>query len=194
MTATNTTNGKAPPRKQLSDQLDRLDGIIDALAEGLNAAVADACREGARAAVREVLMELISNPDLMSAVRVTATPANPTENDGPSALRPPTQPSFWGRVKNTAKQCGTAVTGAARTMVKSVEHAIQPVTDAVRLTGNPRRFFATVVCIALAAGLVGLVCPVWMSAAVAAGGGAVAVGAAYIRSVMERILARFQLA
>ena len=36
-----TTNGK-PKRKQLSEQLDRLDGIIDVLAEGLNKAVADA--------------------------------------------------------------------------------------------------------------------------------------------------------
>ena len=48
MSAPTVTNGK--PRKQLSDQLDRLDSIIDALAEGLPGAVTDACREGARAA------------------------------------------------------------------------------------------------------------------------------------------------
>ena len=40
MSAT-ATNGK-PTRNQLADQLDRLDGIIDTLAEGLNQAVADA--------------------------------------------------------------------------------------------------------------------------------------------------------
>ncbi|MCE9562625.1 MAG: hypothetical protein K8U57_11300 [Planctomycetes bacterium] len=34
MAATATMNGK-PQRKQLADQLDRLDSIIDALAEGL---------------------------------------------------------------------------------------------------------------------------------------------------------------
>ena len=33
MTATTTTNGK--PRKQLSQQLDRMDGIIDCLADAL---------------------------------------------------------------------------------------------------------------------------------------------------------------
>lgn len=55
MTATAAmTNGK-PARKQLADQLDRLDSLIDCLAEGLNQAVADACRDGARAAVREGL-------------------------------------------------------------------------------------------------------------------------------------------
>lgn len=34
MSAATATNGK--PRKQLADQLDRLDSIIDTLAEGLN--------------------------------------------------------------------------------------------------------------------------------------------------------------
>jgi hypothetical protein len=44
-----TTNAK-PPRKQLSDQLDRLDSILDGLGDGLNGAVADAAREGSLAA------------------------------------------------------------------------------------------------------------------------------------------------
>ena len=39
---TATKNGA--PRKQLSDQIDRLDGVIDALDEGLKGAVADAVR------------------------------------------------------------------------------------------------------------------------------------------------------
>ena len=42
-------NGR-PRRKQLSDQLDRFDGIIDALANGLPEAVAAATREGAKQA------------------------------------------------------------------------------------------------------------------------------------------------
>ena len=63
MTATATMNGK-PQRKQLADQLDRLDSIIDALAEGLPGAVADACREGARAAVKDAIIEILSNPEL----------------------------------------------------------------------------------------------------------------------------------
>ena len=45
MTATVTANGK--PRKQLSEQLDRMDTIIDALADALPEAVTDAVREGA---------------------------------------------------------------------------------------------------------------------------------------------------
>ena len=51
-TTTPTKNHK--PRRQLADQLDRMDGIIDALSDGLNEAVADAARDGARVAVREL--------------------------------------------------------------------------------------------------------------------------------------------
>ena len=52
MSATATTNGRLP-RKQLGDQLDRLDSILDGLSDALNEAVADAAREGARAAVKD---------------------------------------------------------------------------------------------------------------------------------------------
>ena len=63
MSATDTMNGK-PQRKQLADQLDRLDGIIDALAAGLNQAVADAAREGTRLAVKDAIVEIMTNPEL----------------------------------------------------------------------------------------------------------------------------------
>ena len=62
MSTATATNGK-PQRKQLSDQLDRLDGIIDALAEGLNGAVADAAREGTRLAVKDAIVEIMTNPE-----------------------------------------------------------------------------------------------------------------------------------
>ncbi|MFO0825298.1 MAG: hypothetical protein U0792_19615 [Gemmataceae bacterium] len=39
-------HAKPTQRKQLADQLDRLDEIIDGLAEGLPGAVTDAVREG----------------------------------------------------------------------------------------------------------------------------------------------------
>src|SRR5271157_2019498 len=63
MTAATVTNS-APPRKQLSDQLDRLDGILDALSEGLNGAVTDATREGVRLAVKDAVIELLTDPTL----------------------------------------------------------------------------------------------------------------------------------
>lgn len=72
------TNGK-PQRKQLGDQLDRLDGIIDCLADALPAAVADTVRDGARQAVKDAVLELLANPELRSLfARPTAEPPAPT--------------------------------------------------------------------------------------------------------------------
>src|SRR5438067_1174741 len=66
--ATQHTNGR-PLRKTLASQLDRLDGIIDTLADGLNQAVVDAVRDAVALAVQQavevVLRELLSRPELL---------------------------------------------------------------------------------------------------------------------------------
>ena len=194
MSATTTMNGK-PQRKQLADQLDRLDGVIDALGDGLSQAVADACRDGARAAVREVLRELIANPDLLAAVRPTPVPVlATTPSDAPSPPAPP-KASFWDRVKATAKRAGDAVTGAARTLTRAVEGAvIKPVADALKLTGTTRAVVAVGLGVGLTAGAVSLLCPAWVAAVLAAGAGASAVAAAHVGAAMNRLFARFHLA
>lgn len=73
-------NGR-PHRKQLSDQLDRLDGIIDCLADGLNQAVADAVRDGTQAAIQHLIQETLANPETLELLRRTlaanAVPAVP---------------------------------------------------------------------------------------------------------------------
>ena len=67
MSNTSTSNGSQ--RKSLAQQLDRLDNIIDALAEGLNEAVADAVRQAVTVAVQQsveaVLREVLSRPELL---------------------------------------------------------------------------------------------------------------------------------
>jgi hypothetical protein len=86
-------NGK--PRKQLSDelnrleaQLDRADQVLDALAEGLNAAVKDAATEGTRLAVKDAVVEILTDPALRAALhQATAPPAKPTAE------------SAWAKVK-----------------------------------------------------------------------------------------------
>jgi hypothetical protein len=56
-------------RKQLGDQIDRLDAILDGLADGLNDAVRDATREAAQVAVHQVMLEILSNPTTISMLR-----------------------------------------------------------------------------------------------------------------------------
>ena len=87
-TTTATLNGKAP-RKQLGDQLDRLDSIIAALADGLPGAVADACKEGARAAVKDAVIEILTNPELRGLIAGIAPSAPVTSNATPHSASPP---------------------------------------------------------------------------------------------------------
>jgi hypothetical protein len=73
------TNSKV--RKSLSEQIDRLDKILDGLAEALNGAVADAVTQAVSLAVKEavqtVLTEVLANPDLRAQLQGSAVaPAN----------------------------------------------------------------------------------------------------------------------
>jgi hypothetical protein len=81
------TNSKV--RKSLSEQIDRLDRILDGLAEALNGAVADAVTQAVSLAVKEavqtVLTEVLSNPDLRAQLQGSA-PA-PIEADAYPAIR-----------------------------------------------------------------------------------------------------------
>lgn len=129
MSAATLTNGK-PQRKQLSDQLDRLDGIIDALADGLNQAVADACREGTRLAVRDVLAELARNPELRALL--VPPPA-------PAPVPPPPQPKtpgLWGRIKAKAAAARRAVAGVVTKAKEAVIRRCLIAGDAVVALGH----------------------------------------------------------
>jgi len=122
-TATATMNGK-PQRKQLGDQLDRLDSIIDLLAEGLPGAVADACREGARAAVKDAVLEIISNPELRAMLMPTRRDPAWEAVATPPAAPPevPEKPSLWSRLKAKVAAARDSLTGAtskAKEVVRS---------------------------------------------------------------------------
>ncbi len=94
------------PRRQLGDQLDRFDQILDGLAEGLQGAITDAAREGARLAVADTIREILTNPDLRAAVQgLGPTPA--ATAPPPAATR-----SAWARLKALLRRARAAVAGA----------------------------------------------------------------------------------
>jgi hypothetical protein len=113
MTTTLTPNGK--PRKQLSDQLDRMDeqlarqdAVIDALADGLNQAVGDAAKVGVKEAVQAAVVELLTSIELRAALHQATAP--------PAAARP----TAWDRLKAFGRKVvekGRAVTAAIRRAV-----------------------------------------------------------------------------
>src|ERR1700682_5962401 len=86
MNGTMDTNCKA--RKSLAMQIDRLDAMLDGLAENLNDAVASAVKEAVAVAVREavqaVLKEVIAKqPVLVQNVTKTNTSALPIHAEVP---------------------------------------------------------------------------------------------------------------
>jgi hypothetical protein len=78
MTTTASTNGNA--RKSLAEQIDRLDSMLDGLAENLNEAVAAAVKEAVGLAVREaiegIMTEVLSHPELVARLLGNVAPAN----------------------------------------------------------------------------------------------------------------------
>ena len=84
MTTATTSNGR-PPRKSLSDQIEKLDGILDMMAEAIPQVVADSVRQAVGDAVRQAVeasvREALANPTLLQA----ALPAT-------SRRRPPPGP------------------------------------------------------------------------------------------------------
>jgi hypothetical protein len=80
MTATMTPNG--PPRKQLSDQINRLeellakqDALIDGFAAALDEAVGEATKAGVKEALEGVLVRLLADGEVRAAVHTATAPS-----------------------------------------------------------------------------------------------------------------------
>ena len=200
MTATSTMNGK-PQRKQLADQLDRLDTIIDALADGLNQAVADAAREGTRLAVKDAIVEIMTNPEL----RAMLAPARPEPTPVPAAPQPeavpaPKKPGLWTRLKAKAAAARDALTGAAAKAKAAAAAKYKAASDAVAAVGTAtgealplRRVLWVGLGVGLAVGVVCLVVPHAAAAAVSAVSVAATTVAVQTGSWLKRAARRFGL-
>ena len=185
-------NGKAQ-RKQLSGQLDRLDTIIDALAEGLPGAVTDACREGARAAVKDAIIEIFTNPEIRALLDTLRTVREPA----PAHAR---APGLWTRLKAKAAAARAKVSGAVSCAKEAVLCQFRAVRDALSalaaLTGEPvpwRRVLVAGAAVGLTVGAVCLVVPHTAAAAVAAVGAAATSVAAQVAHWLKHCARRFGL-
>jgi hypothetical protein len=124
MNATAIPNERAA-RKQLSDQLDRLDGILDALGEGLNGAVAEAAREGTRLAVKDALVEMMTDPALRARLHQATAPA-------PEPAQPERRSGFWGRLKAKAGQALKSIGRIAANVAKTALGGAKAVAGTAR--------------------------------------------------------------
>jgi hypothetical protein len=91
---TTTTNGRV--RKNLADQIDRLDGILDGLSEALQTVVTQAVQEAVGIAVREAvqaaLTEVLTNPAILALLRTTLAPEVMPQAEPVAAATTETQP------------------------------------------------------------------------------------------------------
>ena len=137
-----TTNGK--PRRQLADQLDRLDGIIDALSDGLNQAVADAARDGTRAAIADVLKDLLTDPEVITLVRTAAGPPPQTATaDGG-------RPTLLARVGQAVRSAVSGLVDQVRNVIRAAIVKAATVTNRMAATARYVRTAAAVVPLLLA--------------------------------------------
>src|SRR5262249_45432290 len=116
MTLTNTN----PPRKSLADQINRLDSLLDGLADNLNEAVASAVQQAVAAAVKEAvtsgvqqaIVEVLTNPEVQQLLRPTPPvpdPAPPEATGGGGFLG-----RLWRAVRGTAQRVIQSAGRAAR--------------------------------------------------------------------------------
>lgn len=116
-----TCNGR-PQRKQLSDQLDRLDSMLDGLSDALNESVAEASREGVRLAVKEAVIELLTSPDLRATLHQATAPNKEA------------RPTLWQRLKAKTRQVAGTVRDVAAAGVAAVAVKASAVKAAVQGT------------------------------------------------------------
>jgi hypothetical protein len=118
MTAQTNTNGTM--RKTLASQLDRLDGILDALGEGLNEAVAHTVQQAVGVAVREavaqavqgVISELLNNPNVHALLRSALSPV-PVATPAPMPTPAPAPSmSWWQSIKAGCRKASSACSSA----------------------------------------------------------------------------------
>jgi hypothetical protein len=166
-------NGR-PQRKQLSEQLDRLDTIIDALAEALPGAVADACKEGARAAVKDAIVEILTNAEFQSLLgKVRPEIVNPAPTPGQTAIS--RRPNHWERFKSKIAAVRDAVSSTATKVKDAIVGRCNAARDTVVAVGTAagemipiKRILLTGLGVGLVVGVACLVMPQTVAAGVSA--------------------------
>jgi len=182
------TNGR-PPRKQLSDQLDRLDSIIDGLCDGLPLAIAQAAKEGTRAAVKDAIVEIVTNPELRAMIQTLA----PAPASVPTAAIPPVEnlppsPSLWTRIKARVAATRSAIVEQYR----ATREAIATTTRTLSALMPLRRIVLVAVGVGVVAAVLGYAAPAGVAAVIAGIGGMVSALAAQVGSWFRRTKRMFE--
>jgi hypothetical protein len=171
------TNTKV--RKSLSEQIDRLDKILDGLAQALNGAVADAVTQAVGLAVKEavqtVLTEVLSNPDFRAQLQGSAVA--PIAADADPAFRS-TRTSVVDRVAQNAAHVANWCTARLHALVQVGRSAVQQIghvaTDLLARVQGLRLFvppLAAALLLGVATGVAAYCVGPWLAGLVGGAGG-----------------------
>ena len=169
----------AKPRKQLADQLDRLDGIIDLLADGLPDAVADATRAG----TRQALVELLADPEVIARLRSALAPKDANDTDG--RHEEGAHPKPLARLKSALHRAAAKAASVAGSVANSAgKRARRALARQLRVDAPVTEYAAIALAIGVLAACVASVAPPEVAAALCGLGAA---GSSFALLVAARI-------
>lgn len=145
-----TPNGRVQ-RKSLASQIDRLDAMLDGLADAIPEVIADTIRAVAahtvRDAVQAAVAEVFASPQVLDQLRGSAAAAVPVAQVAPPVCAK--RPGARGRLRSLLRQVGTALTAlrqACRARLHSAGVTLvsvwQRATARVAVLGPPLRMLA----------------------------------------------------
>jgi hypothetical protein len=140
-----TTNTINRPRKNLADQINRLDSLLDGLADNLNEAVASAVQQTVAAAVKEAvttgvtqaIVEVLTNAELQQLLRPPITPAPPplppapSESSGGGGFLAGLWQTVRGAAAKVAEAAGRAAKGVGNWLAATARKARDLVSGGV---------------------------------------------------------------
>src|SRR5262245_24534961 len=111
-------------RKTLSDQLDRLDGIIDDLSEGLNQAVAHVVQQSVTTAVQQaiegLMQAVVANPELLRTLADRLAPPAPEGAPSPVPSKASVPPRRSGGALAAVRRRAGALLDGVRSRLRLV--------------------------------------------------------------------------
>jgi len=122
-------------RKSLASQLDRLDSILDGLDQALTGAITEAVKEAVSTAVSEAvratLIEVVTNPDVLSLLRGGIAPVASAPLAADAAA---TTPTVIGRVRRFVSSAWQRALAKVRGVGAGVAQRVCSVRDGVVAT------------------------------------------------------------
>ena len=154
-----TTNGQI--RKSLAEQIDRLDHILDGLAQALNESVAAAVKDAVTLAVQEaiqgILAEVLANPDVLARLRGLVSQTVPATSTPVVQTAPAAKTSWLGKVAaKVSSWCGLgwrSVRNACGSLVGAVTNALSTAKHRWQLVRQFRVPLLTAVVVGAVAGV-----------------------------------------